>query len=116
MDGDVLLRFFVALIFTLSLIGLLYWLVRRYAPSRLLTPVGGGGRLQVIEVRALDSRRRLVLVRRDAVEHLLLLGIQGDHVVESGIKPGDTGRSDSFRDKLDEQGRNSVVTRAGDKA
>jgi flagellar protein FliO/FliZ len=107
MDGDVLLRFFMALVFTLSLIGLLYWLVRRYAPSRLLTPAGTGNRLQVLEVRTLDARRRLVLIRRDTVEHLLLLGAQGDLVIEDDIQrvPDDAG---SFRDQLDGQGRASV--------
>lgn len=101
MEADVYLRFFLALIFTLSLIGLLYWLVRRYAPSRLIMPVGPGNRLRVIEVRAIDARRRLVLVRRDSVEHLLLLGLQGEVVVESGIQsPGAPG---SFRDQLADQ-------------
>ena len=86
MDGDVLLRFFLALVFTLSLIGLLYWLVRRYVPSRML-PVGGtANRLQILEVRSLDARRKLVLVRRDSVDHLLLLGSQSDLVIESGIR------------------------------
>jgi hypothetical protein len=37
---------------------------------------------------ALDGRRRLLLVRRDDVEHLLLIGGPADLVVESGIGPG----------------------------
>ena len=103
MDGDVLLRFFMALVFTLSLIGLLYWLVRRYAPSRLLTPSGASNRLQILEVRTLDSRRRLVLIRRDTVEYLLLLGAHGDLVIEGGMPPSakDSGTTASFRDQLD---------------
>jgi flagellar protein FliO/FliZ len=109
MDADVLLRFFMALVFTLSLIGLLYWLVRRFAPSRLLTPGGSGNRLQVLEVRTVDSRRRLVLVRRDKVEHLLLLGAQGDLVVESPI-PVAAGGTGSFREQLDEH---PVVSHVG---
>ena len=111
MDADVLLRFFMALIFTLSLIGLLYWLVRRYAPSRMLTPLGKGNRLQVLEVRTLDSRRRLVLIRRDKTEHLLLLGAQGDLVIESEIKTPNGGRSsNSFQDQV----TGSSSTDAGD--
>jgi flagellar protein FliO/FliZ len=101
MDVDVILRFFMALIFTLSLIGLLYWLVRRYAPSRILTPPGKRNRLQVLEVRTLDSRRRLVLIRRDKTEHLLLLGTQGDLVIEREIKtPNGGGISSSFQDQV----------------
>lgn len=101
MDGDVLLRFFMALVFTLSLIGLLYWLVRRYAPSRILAPSSASNRLQIMEVRTVDARHRLVLVRRDTVEHLVLLGAQGDLVIESGITgPGVSPKSNAFKDQL----------------
>lgn len=42
-------------------------------------------RLKVIQQIHLDSRRRLILIRRDNVEHLLLVGGQQDIVVERGI-------------------------------
>lgn len=42
-------------------------------------------RLAVIDTTAVDQRRRLVLVRRDAVEHLILIGGPSDIVVESRI-------------------------------
>jgi flagellar protein FliO/FliZ len=50
------------------------------------------GRVKVVEVRYLDAKRRLVLIRRDGVEHLLLLGGSSDLVIESGIaaEPGKT--------------------------
>lgn len=55
------------------------------------TFVAGGrnrrARLAVIDATAVDSSRRLVLVRRDNVEHLLLIGGQTDIVVEQGIRP-----------------------------
>jgi flagellar protein FliO/FliZ len=55
----------------------------------MATPLFGkpGGRLKVVEVTAIDTRRRLVLVRRDGVEHLLLLGANGETVVETKIVP-----------------------------
>ena len=56
---------------------------------------GGGGlpasfksrvpRLQVLDMTRIDEKRRLVLVRRDEVEHLILIGGQTDIVVEPGI-------------------------------
>ncbi len=76
-----------ALIFVLALIALVAWLMRRYGPAMRL---GRPGRLGVVESIALDNRHRLLLVRRDNVEHLLLLGTAGDLVVESGIIPGTT--------------------------
>jgi len=41
-----------------------------------------GGRLQVIETKMLDARRKLVLIKRDEQEHLLLLSPQGELLVE----------------------------------
>jgi flagellar protein FliO/FliZ len=42
-------------------------------------------RLQVVESIALDLRRRLVIVRCDGNEHLLLLGNEHDIVVDTRI-------------------------------
>lgn len=42
-----------------------------------------GQRLAVIEYREIDRSRRLVLVRRDQTEHLLLVGGNTDVVVET---------------------------------
>ncbi|MCB1434187.1 MAG: flagellar biosynthetic protein FliO [Alphaproteobacteria bacterium] len=48
-----------------------------------------GQRLGISEYHELDKTRRLVLVRRDNVEHLLLIGGPQDVVVEAGIQvPG----------------------------
>jgi hypothetical protein len=44
-----------------------------------------GSRLGISEYREIDKQRRLVLVRRDGVEHLLLIGGGEDVVVETGI-------------------------------
>ncbi len=86
MEVDVYLRFFLGLIFTLSLIGLLYWLVRRYAPSRILGRDTIGDRLTIKEAKFIDSRNKLLLVQRDNTEHLLLISTQGNLVIERNIK------------------------------
>ena len=44
-----------------------------------------GQRLGIIEYHELDKTRRLVLVRRDDVEHLIMIGGPQDVVIESGI-------------------------------
>lgn len=62
-------------------------LLRRFGSG---TFVAGGRnrrtRLAVMDATAIDSRRRLVLVRRDDVEHLLLIGGPTDVVVEQDIR------------------------------
>lgn len=54
------------------------------------TFVAGGrnrkARLAVMDATAVDSHRRLVLVRRDDVEHLILIGGPSDVVVEQNIR------------------------------
>ena len=45
-----------------------------------------GSRLAVSEYYEIDNERRLLLVRRDDREHLLLIGGNQDIVVESGIE------------------------------
>lgn len=49
-------------------------------------------RLAVMDATAVDSHRRLVLIRRDDVEHLILIGGPTDVVVEQGIQLGGSRR------------------------
>lgn len=81
------LGFFFAFVVVLALIGAAAWLVRRFAGNRLGATAKGGRlpRLAVIDAAAVDGRRRLVLVRRDNVEHLLMIGGPTDIVVEPNI-------------------------------
>jgi flagellar protein FliO/FliZ len=81
------LTFFFAFVAVLALIGVAAWLVRRFATSRLGANPNRGRmpRLAVIDAAAVDGRRRLVLVRRDNIEHLLMIGGPTDIVVESNI-------------------------------
>jgi hypothetical protein len=82
-------RFFIAFVVVFGLIGLTAWLVRRFGAARLGENVRGRQpRLAVIEAGAVDGRRRLVLIRRDNVEHLLMIGGPSDIVVEQNIVRG----------------------------
>lgn len=115
-----MLRFAAALVFVLALIGVLAWIARRLGPG-----AGGRGgrrrRLAVVEALPLDPKRRLVLVRRDQTEHLILLSPGGDRVVERAIAPAPapveappaeagpheptfTGFHDAFQDAEDREG------------
>ncbi|MEI1252821.1 flagellar biosynthetic protein FliO [Rhizobium aouanii] len=72
----------------LLLLIIVLWVIRSRAPS----PFVRGGRnrqprLQVLDAAAVDARRRLVLVRRDDVEHLIMIGGPSDIVIESRILP-----------------------------
>jgi flagellar protein FliO/FliZ len=92
MDFDLYLRFALALILVLGLIALLGWLLRRFGMGVKMTK---GRRLAVSEVQMLGPRHRLMLIRRDDVEHLVIVGPGSETVVETGIK-----RPDSFASAL----------------
>ena len=84
MDLVTFARFAAALLVVIGLIAGFAWLMRKYGHGRLLQ-AGARGRIGIVEVTGLDARRRLVLLRRDDVEHLVILGPNGETVVESGI-------------------------------
>ena len=79
-------RFFVAFLIVLGVIGAIWWMVRRSGSGRLgASTRGRQPRLAVIDYASVDNRRRLILVRRDNVEHLLMIGGPTDIVVEPNI-------------------------------
>jgi flagellar protein FliO/FliZ len=86
--------FIFAFVGVLALIGGVAWLVRRFAGNRLGASANRGRmpRLAVIDAAAVDGRRRLVLVRRDNIEHLLMIGGPTDIVVEPNIVRAMPGR------------------------
>ena len=84
MGLDTYLRFLIALVFVVAMIGALAWIVRRFGWANRFVAPAGKRRLSVLEVLPIDGKRRLVLLRRDGVEHLVLLGIAGDLLIESG--------------------------------
>ncbi|MGZ3299213.1 MAG: FliO/MopB family protein [Asticcacaulis sp.] len=88
MDLMTLLRGVFALVMVLGLILALAWGLRRYAPgllARVSTP-GAKKRLEVVETLVLDPTRRLVLVRLDSRERLILLG-EGRELNEPRAQP-----------------------------
>jgi hypothetical protein len=88
-SGAVVAQFLLTLILVLIVVGAVVWLIRRYGGSAF----GGmsrsrAPRLALVDTLAIDGRRKLVLVRRDSVEHLILVGGTTDVVVEPTIVRG----------------------------
>ena len=76
LDLDGLFRFAAALALVVGLIALFSFAAKRWRGLR----VGGGQgrRLEVVEAIGVDAKRRLVIVRADEREHVLLLGGETD--------------------------------------
>jgi hypothetical protein len=86
-DLPVPVKFLVAFLVVLAIMGAVGFIVRRLGGGAMINPSPRGRqpRLSVIEAASVDGRRRLVLVRRDNAEHLLLIGGPTDIVVEPNI-------------------------------
>lgn len=85
---DILLyaKYLMVLVFVLGLIGLLTYIVRRFGFIPMAEKTKNTKkRLAITQMIGLDAKRRLILIRRDNKEHLLLLGPDGDIVIETDI-------------------------------
>lgn len=88
-EGDLpqILRLILAMVFVLSLMGGLAFALKRLGLSTGTTRTRGPRRIKVIESLAIDPRHRAVLLQRDDKQHLVILGPNGETVVETNIKP-----------------------------
>jgi flagellar protein FliO/FliZ len=85
MSLDLYSRFLLALVAVLGLLAGFAWLARRFGLAGRSFAAGGKRRLAIVEVAPIDAKRRFILIRRDTVEHLVLLGTDSATVIESGI-------------------------------
>jgi len=105
MDGLLLLKFFSAFVFVVALMLLLSWVLKRLGLSGSLMPDDGARRrLKIVAFLPVDHQRRLVLVRCDDREHLLLLGRQGETVVEANVPAVDCDVAELSRGQKNVQG------------
>ncbi len=88
------LSFYIAaFVFVIALIVLGAWLWRSMLENGMSLPGNSlfkgakERRIGAVETASIDSRRKLVLVRRDNVEHLIMTGGPVDVVIETGISP-----------------------------
>ncbi len=90
MDVIDLGRYFGALLLVAALLGFAWLAARKYGGTGL--PRLGGfmapntsRRLSVVETMMMGPRHKAYLLRRDGVEHLIVVGPEGTSVVENGI-------------------------------
>jgi flagellar protein FliO/FliZ len=83
------IKFILAFTVVLGLIWLLGLVSKKLNLSQLGIKMSSSGpkRLQIISMQALDTRHRLVLVRRDNTEHLLAVSPDRVTVIEQHIAP-----------------------------
>jgi hypothetical protein len=89
-DINTILLGIAGFLFVIALIALTAWAFKAFVLSG-----GGSGksflkgrekRLGLVETANVDGRRKLLLIRRDDVEHLIMTGGPVDMVIETGIR------------------------------
>ena len=85
MDAENYLRFVLAMVFVLSLMGGLWLILKKLGLAGPVVQVAGKRRLKIIESLSIDTRRRAVILQRDNIQHLVILGPTGETVVETQI-------------------------------
>ncbi|HYD18091.1 MAG TPA: flagellar biosynthetic protein FliO [Patescibacteria group bacterium] len=87
LSGDpAIFKALAAFAFVMCLMYLLAYVIKRLGLGGPVMLPGAKRRLKVVEHLAIDPRRKLVIVRRDNKEHLLVLGPGGETVIESNIQ------------------------------
>jgi flagellar protein FliO/FliZ len=99
LDWSQIGRFVAALAFVLGLMLGLSAIMRRVHGGTAPLPGARKRRLRIVESLTLDARHRAVLLRRDDREHLVILGANGDTVIETAIE----SPQDEPHDPLHEQ-------------
>ena len=88
MDFDTLILGVATLLFVIALVALLVWAFKTFfgksSTSNFLR--AREKRLGIVETATVDAKRKLYLLRRDDVEHLVMIGGPVYMVVETGIK------------------------------
>ena len=85
MDYQDYLKFFFALLLVLSLMGGLAFILKRigFGQAGMISPKNK--RLRIIEVMPIDAKHKAVLLQRDDTQHLVMLGVNSDTVIETNI-------------------------------
>lgn len=89
METGAYFQFILALLFVLALILVIAYLAKKFGLMARVTinsTKTKDKRLNIVEILPIDARRKLMIIRRDDVEHLVMLGTDRDIVIERDIK------------------------------
>lgn len=89
MEMSAYFQFIMALLFVIALILLIAYGAKKLGLMARVTVNSAkrrDKRLNIVEILPIDARRKLMIIRRDDVEHLVMLGLEQDIVIECDIK------------------------------
>lgn len=85
METDLWIQTLLALVLVVGLIGLVAVLARKFMPGNLVARHHKDKRVSIEEITYIDPKHRLILIKRDDIRHLLLVGANHSVVIEHQI-------------------------------
>lgn len=89
MDGEFILQIakaVLSLALVIGLMGVFGLFLKKYAQGEIFSkPKEKTDRLGIIQMKIIDPKRRLLLIKRDDQEHLIMTGPTQDIVIERNI-------------------------------
>lgn len=81
----------LSLAFVIGLLLLTLWFIKYCEVSgcknKFIKQLQSNRRVEIVEQKRIDARNSIILIRRDNVEHLILLGSAQNLILEQNIKP-----------------------------
>ena len=85
----------LALVIIIALIFLVVWILKLIFRASVTIAGGRKRRLAMVDSLAIDNKRNIILIRRDDVEHLIMISNTGELLIEGSI-PTSVDSSDSI--------------------
>ncbi len=86
MEVILLIKAISGFVFVIALMYLFSWILKRTGVANNLAAARSESRLKIVEFLPVDHGRKLMIIKRDDKEHLLLLGANSETVIETDIK------------------------------
>jgi flagellar protein FliO/FliZ len=83
------IKFVASLALVLGLMGGLALILKKIGLGNIGIVPADKRRLKIVEILPLDARRKALILRRDDKEHLVILGVNGETVIETDIERKD---------------------------
>lgn len=98
MEWLLLLKAVLSLVLVLGLLLLTLWAIKylevNSSKLKFIKKLGEARRIEVVETKRLDAKNSIILIRRDNVEHLVLLGNSNLLIENNIIAPKNKNKSE----------------------
>ncbi len=102
-NADIFMRFVLALGLVLGLIALTAWVAKLFGFNPMLKfGKTSSTRLNISDSFQIDNTHKLLIIKRDQVEHLICIGGQNEFVIEANIRHDRTITPPKFIKKINE--------------